>query len=89
MKFFIGALALVAATSTWAEGYAPYPVTNGVPDYGSDAYREYSSRMDEEHMRRSLEKDLERNMDDLSPVKSIDAYGGHDVIDQYGVHELE
>lgn len=47
MKFLLGALALVAASPVIAEGYPgypPYPVTNGVPDYGSDAYREYSIR---------------------------------------------
>lgn len=44
MKFLLGLFLLTAATSTVAESYngAPYPTLNGgVPDHGSDGYRQY------------------------------------------------
>lgn len=85
MKFLLGGFALIAATSAGAAEYAPYPIKNGVPDYGSDAYRDYSSRMDDERMDRSLEHAL----DQVEQPRVIDAHGGHDVIEQYGIPEPE
>lgn len=97
MKFFIGALALVAATSTWACSPAPGDVYGcGGPNdslLNRNAPIEYgtSTRIITGHDgQRSVEVAPAFGPD--SEVRVIDYSGGHvteDVIDQYGVRELE
>lgn len=63
MKFLLGLFLLTAATSTVAESYngAPYPTLNGgVPDYGSDGYRQY--RMDQQQQRLATQMEATRRM---------------------------
>lgn len=100
MKFLLGALALIAATSTWAESsYRPLAGPGQVGSYGSDSlYTPIPTPTYGTSTRIITGHDGARSVE-IAPaygaqdeVRVIDYSGGYiteDVIDQYGVHELD
>lgn len=100
MKFFIGALALVAATSALADSlYTPLAGPGQVGAYGADSlYTPIATPTYGTSTRIITGHDGQRSVEVApafgpdSEVRVIDYSGGHvteDVIDQYGVRELE
>lgn len=99
MKFFVGALALAAASSAFSSDYyTPLAGPGEVGSYGNDGYTPIQRPSYGTSTRIITGHDGQRSVE-VAPaygaqdeVRVIDYSGGHiteDVIDQYGVHELE
>lgn len=101
MKFFIGALALIAATPTWANGCATdpsygygcgagYSVMPSTPYATQPSYGTSTRIITGHDGARSVE--IAPSYGAQDEVRVIDYSGDYiteDVIDQYGVHELD